>query len=163
MMKPSDPNDSLELSPDILAMLLGNSPRRVACVAAALDRATPVLTEVLTAHRTTGHGKRVRHVLWSLYTASHMVNLGEACCGLDRHIADALLAAIAARLVIGPDVEPALKEILRASGEFSRFDEMERSTPDHLPVIYPPPPVDSQTLREMADALDHLNAKADED
>lgn len=99
-------------------------------------------------------------MLWSLYTCSHAINLGDACSGLDSRIADALLAAMAARLILGAEIEPLLGEILRASGEFARFDESERSTPEHLPVIYPPPPFDSRTLRLMADSLDYSDGTA---
>lgn len=124
--------------------------------AAALQRAVPLLTETLAAHWSTGQGTRVRHVLWSLYTCSHLVNLGDACSGLDVPLAEALGAAITARLVLGPEVEATLREVLRASGEFARYDEVEQSTPDHLPVVYPFPPAESRTLREMGDAMDHF-------
>lgn len=152
------PFSSENLEPDALMTFgatLRGEQRRTSQVAAAFEQAVPLLTETLTFHWGTGQGTRVRHILWSLYTCSHTINLGDACSGLDGRIAEALLAAIAAQLFLGPQVESKLGEILRLSGEFARFDEMERSTPDHLPVIYPPPPADSQDLRQMADALDH--------
>jgi len=153
------PFSSDNLEPDALMMLgatLREERRRARQVAAASAKVEPLRTETLTFHWGTGQGTRVRHILWSLYTCSHTINLGDACSGLDGRIAEALLAAIAARLILGPQVESKLGDILRVSGEFARFDEMERSTPDHLPVIYPPPPADSQDLRQLADALDHL-------
>lgn len=124
--------------------------------AAELQHAVPLLTETLASHWSTGQGTRVRHVLWSLYTCSHLVNLGDACSGLDASLAEALGAAITARLLLGPEVETTLREVLRASGEFARYDEVEQSTPDHLPVAYPFPPSESRTLREMADAMDRF-------
>lgn len=88
-----------------------------------LQEATPLLKETLSRHWSTGQGTRIRHILWSLYySCGHLVNLGDACTGLDDNLADAVSAAINARLVFGPGVEPLLGEILRASGEFARFD-----------------------------------------
>lgn len=142
------------------------SPRRrnsAAEAATALWSAAPLLTETLTLHWSAGQGTRVRHVLWSLYTCSHLVNLGDVCSGLDAALAEALGSAIQARLVLGPDVEPLLREILEDSGEFVRFDEAERTTPAHLPVLYPFPSADPRTLREMADAIDHQVQRMDGD
>ncbi|HYF36333.1 MAG TPA: hypothetical protein VD994_13645, partial [Prosthecobacter sp.] len=51
----------------------------------------------------------------------------------------------------GPEVEPLLGEILRASGEFARFDREETATPEGLPVIYPPTPASAETLRHLPD------------
>lgn len=157
------PNSSDILESEALMMLgatLREEQRGASHVAAAFEQAVPLLTETLTDHWGTGQGTRVRHILWSLYTCSHTINLGDACSGLDRRLAEALSAAVAARLILGPDVEPKLGEILRVSGEFARFDEMERSTPKHLTVIYPPASEDARTFRKMAASLDHLNARA---
>jgi len=90
-----------------------------------LAEVTPLLTETLTHHWSTGQGTRVRHILWSLYSCSHLVNLGDACSGLDANLAEAVGTAIHARLSYGPEVEPLLGEILRVSGEFARFDREE--------------------------------------
>lgn len=129
-------------------------------IADAFVRTAPLLTETLSHHWSTGQGTRVRHILWSLYTCSHLVNLGEACSGLDRRLAEAVATAIAARLILGPEVEPALREILQNSGEFARFERKEAVTPQHLPVIYPPAPADARRLREMADAMDESDRHA---
>jgi hypothetical protein len=119
-----------------------------------LTEVTPLLTETLTHHWSTGQGTRVRHILWSLYSCSHLVNLGDACSGLDAKLAEAVGRAIHARLSYCPEVEPLLGEILRVSGEFARFDREETVTPDGLPVIYPPPPASAETLRQLADAAE---------
>ena len=119
-----------------------------------LAEVTPLLTETLTHHWSTGQGTRVRHILWSLYSCSHLVNLGDACSGLDANLAEAVGTAIHARLKYGPEVEPLLGEILRVSGEFSRFDREETATPEGLPVIYPPTPASAETLRQLADSAE---------
>ncbi len=111
-----------------------------------LVEVTPLLTETLTHHWSTGQGTRVRHILWSLYSCSHLVNLGDACSGLDTNLAEAVGAAIHARLIFGPEVEPSLGEILRVSGEFARFDREEAATPEGLPVIYPPTPASAEPI-----------------
>lgn len=135
-------------------------PLPVIAASEALDRAIPLLTQTLSQHWSTGQGTRTRHILWSLFTCSHLVNLGDVCSGLDRELADALAAAVAARLVLGPDVEPVLRRVLEDSGEFARFDQVAETTPDHLPVPYPPPPSDAASLRKMADSLDHRERQA---
>lgn len=134
---------------------------RSAEIAAAFEQVAPLLLETLTFHWSTGQGTRVRHILWSLYTCSHLINLGDACCGLDRRLAEALATAVAARLILGPEVESALREILQKSGEFSRFEREETATPEHLPVIYPPAPANAGTFRQMADSMDESDTRAD--
>lgn len=128
-------------------------------ISCALRQSIPLLTQTLAPHWSTGQGTRARHILWSLYTCSHLVNLGDACSGLDKPLAEALGTAITARLILGPEVEPVLREILEESGEFARFDKQANLTPDHLPVIYPPAAADAGRFRELARGLDHLTAR----
>lgn len=123
-------------------------------VAQKLAEVTPLLTETLTRHWSTGQGTRVRHILWSLYSCSHLVNLGDACSGLDANLAEAVSTAIHARLKFGPEIESLLGEILRVSGEFARFDREETATPEGLPVIYPPTPASAEKLRQLAVAAE---------
>lgn len=141
----------------------GRAFRNVRQEQAALKMAevTPLLTETLTHHWSTGQGTRVRHILWSLYSCSHLVNLGDACSGLDANLAEAVGTAIHARLRYGPEVEPLLGEILRVSGEFARFDREENATPAGLPVIYPPTPASAETLRQLADAAERRERSAE--
>lgn len=123
-------------------------------VAQKLAEVTPLLTETLTRHWSTGQGTRVRHILRSLYSCSHLVNLGDACSGLDANLAEAVSTAIHARLKFGPEIESLLGEILRVSGEFARFDREETATPEGLPVIYPPTPASAEKLRQLAVAAE---------
>jgi hypothetical protein len=130
-------------------------------IAGAFERTVPLLTETLSRHWSTGQGTRVRHILWSIYTCNHLVNLGEACSGLDRRLAEAVAVAITARLILGPEVETVLRGILQNSGEFARFEREEVVTPGHLPVIYPPAAAGPEELRRIADAMDHRARGAD--
>lgn len=136
----------------------GTGTQRAPGAAAALQAAAPLLIQTLQEKWTTPEGIQVRQVLWSLYTASHLVNLGRACAGLDQALADALIAAIAAHLVLGPEAEPLFDHILRDSGEIARFEEAARATPEHLPVIYPEFPLGPPALRQIADALEYSEA-----
>ena len=126
-----------------------------------LSEVTPLLTETLSHHWSTGQGTRVRHILWSLYSCSHLVNLGDACSGLDANLAEAVGTAIHARLKYGPEVEPLLGEILRVSGEFARFDREDTTTPEGMPVIYPPTPASAETLRQLANAAERRERAAE--
>lgn len=119
-----------------------------------LAEVAPLLTETLTRHWSTGQGTRVRHILWSLYSCSHLVNLGDACSGLDANLAEAVGVAIRARLIFGPEIEPLLGDILRVSGEIARFDREETATPMGQPVIYPPTPASAETLRQLVAAAE---------
>ncbi len=127
-----------------------------------LQEATPLLKETLSRHWSTGQGTRIRHILWSLYSCSHLVNLGDACSGLDDDLADAASAAINARLVFGPEVEPFFGVILRDSGEFARYDREETLTPAQSPIMYPPPPASAESLRQLADAAERLEEAEEE-
>lgn len=136
-------------------------PRHAEALRKLLE-ATPLLKETLSRHWSTGQGTRLRHILWSLYSCSNLVNLGDACSGLDPELADAVGAAINARLVFGPEMEPFFGIILRDSGEFARYDREETVTPAELPVMYPPVPASAETLRQLADAAERLE-KAEEE
>ena len=121
-----------------------------------LEAALPILTDTLRLHWTTGQGKRVRSIVWSLYNGDHPVSLGYTLCGLDEVLGRAAGTAIRARIECGAEVEPLLKSVLEDSGEMRRYEEAEAKLPEHLPVPYPPPELSARDLRELADALDIL-------
>lgn len=121
---------------------------------ADLERVAPLLTETLRDRWDTGQGTRARQLLWSLYNGSGLVALGYTCSGFDPELAEALAAAIRARLALGADVEDALKKILTDGGEFARFNAAADRTPEPHVVVYPPMPVSGETLRDLADSLE---------
>lgn len=139
---------------DIAAPLRSISHREQACI--DLDDVRPFLTELLSVHWSTGQGTRVRHILWSLYNCDHLVNLGDACSGLDRSIADAIQKLVTARLVAGPDAECIFGQILKESGEFHRYEQMEKITPGSCWVNYPPNSASPEELRNMARAAEEM-------
>lgn len=120
----------------------------------ALADATPKLMEVLEEHWSTGQGTRVRSLIWSLYNGSGLVQLGYTCSGLDPELGEAVAAAIRARLALGPDVEPILKEILENSGEMARMNAATDATPADQAILYPGPPASARSLRELADSVE---------
>ena len=121
-----------------------------------LEAALPILTDTLRQHWSTGQGKRVRAIVWSLYGGDHPVGLGYALSGLDDKIAKALGTAIQARIADGAAIEPLLKTVLQESGELRRYEQAAAKLPEHLPVPYPAPELTAAQLRELADALDIL-------
>lgn len=121
---------------------------------AALDEATPVLVKILSECWDTGQGTRVRNIIWSLYSGSHLVQLGYGLSGFDFKIGKAVSAAITARIAVGPDVEDKLRVILRESGEFDRLDAaVAAARALGKEPVYPPMPVSSDTLRRLADGV----------
>lgn len=120
------------------------------------EAALPLLTDTLRQHWSTGQGKRIRAIVWSLYGGDHPVGLGYALSGLDDKLARAIGTAIQARVSAGAAVEPLLKTVLEDSGELRRYQEVAAKLPEHLPVPYPAPELTAAQLRELADALDIL-------
>jgi hypothetical protein len=127
-----------EKSSDVLKELtsmLSLGRNRSAAAASQLDAAAPLLIEVL--QNDTHQSDQVRQIIWSLYNCSERIALGNLCSGLDLNLAVAVAAAISGRLFMGADVEPILKKILSAAGEFKRFAAAEKQTPEGMRVPYP--------------------------
>ncbi|MFC7339554.1 hypothetical protein ACFQY0_20350 [Haloferula chungangensis] len=113
---------------------------------ARLDEAAPVLTVALMSDG--GQSRKVRHILWSLYTCSHLVPLGEFCSGLDTAVARSVAAAVSARLLAGGESEERFEAILRRSGEFDRRDRIISDLASRgLPEDYPLPTETADRLR----------------
>ena len=123
-----------------------------------LEAALPLLAHTLRHHWSTGQGKRVRAIVWSLYGGDHPVGLGFAPSRIDTKLARALGPAIPTPGEARPAVEPFFKAALEESGELARYEEAAAKIPDHLPTPYPPPELTARQLRELADALDILHS-----
>jgi hypothetical protein len=54
--------------------------------------------------------------------------------------------------MVGALKEDHLHCLLTESGETRRWKEAERETPEGFKVLYPPPPLDSDALRRLADS-----------
>jgi hypothetical protein len=113
----------------------------------------PVLVEAM--RHQSGQAEKVRQIVWSLYTGSHLVPLGHACSGLDTKVAEAVAAVIAARLLAGAEIEEKLGILMKAAGEFGRCDETEAAqATQSLPLCYPLPMETAARLRELADIVE---------
>jgi hypothetical protein len=117
--------------------------------------AGPMLVDAM--RHQSGQAEKVRQIVWSIYTGSHLVALGHVCAGLDAKVAEAVAAVITARLLVGADIEEPLKSLMIEAGEFIRYDEAEASQATKgLPFCYPIPMASSERLRELADSVEAL-------
>src|SRR5690606_36428472 len=102
-----------------------------------------------------GQTEKVRQILWSLYTCSHLVPLGSVCSGLDTALAKAVSAAVAARLLAGGEIESRLQVIFMTTGELARCDEAESIQATRgLPLCYPLPLASPARLRDLSKTVE---------
>ena len=121
---------------------------------AGLDEALPIITEVLTHHWSTGGGRRMRQIVWSLWNGDTLVSLWDVLAGLDYKLGRAVARLIEAKLMGALDSDEILRRVLTESGEFARYDAAARDTPENEEVIYPPLPASAESLRKLADAVE---------
>ncbi len=118
----------------------------------SLDEALPVITEALTHHWSTGGGRRIRQIVWSIWNGSTLISLWDVLSGLDYKLGRAAAKLIDAKLAGALDSDAILRRVLEDSGEFARYDEAAADTPEGEEVIYPPLSVSAERLRELADS-----------
>jgi hypothetical protein len=97
----------------------------------------------------------LRHFVWSLWNGWHLVNLFDLSHGLDGALTDAVIILFRAAMV-GALKEDHLRSLLNESGEMRRWKEAERETPEEFEVLYPPPPLEADALRRMAESATRL-------
>ena len=119
---------------------------------AGLDEVLPVIAEVLTYHWSTGGGRRMRQIVWSIWNGSTLISLWDVLSGLDHKLGHAAAKLIEAKLMGALDGDEILRRVLKDSGEFVRYDEAAVDTPEGEEVIYPPLAVSADRLRDLADA-----------
>ena len=119
---------------------------------AGLLEALPVITKAIRVHWTTGGGYRLRQIVWSLWNGETLVGLYDVLGGLDDHLGQAVSKLLVAQLAGALDNDAYLRRVLTDSGEFARYDEAARDTPEGEDVIYPPLAVSASQLRRLADA-----------
>ena len=115
-----------------------------------LEEALPVITEALTYHWSTGGGRRMRQIVWSIWNGSTLISLWDVLCGLDYKLGRAAAKLIEAKLMGALESDEILRRMLEDSGEFTRYDEAAAETPEGEEVIYPPLAVSAERLRELA-------------
>jgi hypothetical protein len=63
--------------------------------------------------------------------------------------------------MVGTLTEEHLRCLLTESGEMRRWKEAERETPEGFEVLYPPPPLDADALRRLAESATRLEQLED--
>ena len=124
-----------------------------------LNEALPVITEVLTHHWSTGGGRRIRQIVWSIWNGSTLVSLWDVLSGLDYKLGRAAAKLIEAKLAGALESDEILRRVLEDSGEFARYDEAAADTPEDEEVIYPPLPVSAESLRKLAAMAENKEAR----
>ena len=119
-----------------------------------LDEALTTITEAIRSHWGTGGGRRLRQIVWSLWNGHTLVALWDVLGGLDHELGRAVAKLIEAKLMGALDSDEILRRVLKESGEFARYDEAARDTPEDEEVIYPPLPASAESLRKLADAAE---------
>jgi hypothetical protein len=74
---------------------------------------------------------------------------------LDNKLTDAVVTIFHAAMM-GALTEDHLRYLLTESGEMRRWREAERETPEGFEVFYPPPPLDADALRRLAESATRL-------
>ncbi len=124
-----------------------------------LDEALPVITEVMTHHWSTGGGRKVRQIVWSIWNGATLVSLWEVLSGLDYKLGRAAAKLIEAKLAGALESDEILRRVLEDSGEFARYDEAAADTPENEEVVYPPLSVSADRLRELADSAAAIESR----
>ena len=124
-----------------------------------LNEALPVITEVLTHHWSTGGGRRIRQIVWSIWNGSTLVSLWDVLSGLDYKLGRAAAKLIEAKLTGALESDEILQRVLEDSGEFARYDKAAADTPKDEEVIYPPLSISAESLRKLADAAENKEAR----
>lgn len=124
-----------------------------------LDEALTTITQAIREHWSTGGGTRLRQIVWSLWNGNTVVGLYHVFGGLDYDLGRAVAKLVEAWLVGAVDDDKYLRRVLTESGEFARYDEAQRDTPDGEEVIYPPLPISADRLRGLAEAATSKEAR----
>ena len=74
---------------------------------------------------------------------------------MDGALTDAVITLFRAAMV-GALKEDHLRCLLTESGEMRRWKEARRETPEDFEVLYPPPPLDPDALRRLAESATRL-------
>jgi Family of unknown function (DUF6130) len=77
------------------------------------------ITAAVTEHCSTGSGRRLRQIVWSIYNGRTLVNLGDVLTNFDGELCEAVATLNHAKLC-SVDMDDLLREVLKRSGEFFR-------------------------------------------
>jgi hypothetical protein len=80
----------------------GSAMKRREQAAAQLAPALEKITEALTDHWSTGSGRRLRQIVWSIYNGRTLVILGDVLTNFDGELGEAVTTLIHAKLILIP-------------------------------------------------------------
>lgn len=144
---------------DEFARQMRKARERKEAAAAELPEALEKVTQAISHHWTTGSGRRLRQIVWSIYNASTLVALGDVLANFDADLGDAVATLLRAKLAGALDSDDILRRVLKESGEFARYEAAERETPEDEEVLYPPIQVSAESLHRLADSATKREAR----
>jgi hypothetical protein len=159
IMPPIEPDANKQAVLDAFAAQMQKIRERKEAASAELPEALEMITEALKHHWSTGSGRRLRQIVWSIYNASTLVALGDVFTNFDTELGGAVATLIRAKLAGALDSDEILRRVLKESGEFARYEAAERETPEDEEVLYPPIQVSAEGLRRLADSAARLEVR----
>lgn len=132
---------------------------RKEAAAEGLDEALATITAAIKEHWSTGSGRRLRQIIWSMHNASTLVALGDVLTNFDTELGGAVAKVITAKILGAIDDDDILRRVLKESGEFARYDAVANDTPEDEEVLYPPIQVSADSLRRLAASSTKLEAR----
>lgn len=132
---------------------------RKKAAAAGLDEALATITAAIKEHWSTGSGRRLRQIIWSIYNGSTLVALGDVLTNFDTNLGGAVAKVISAKILGAIDDDDILRRVLKESGEFARFDATAKDTPEDEEVFYPHVQASADWLRRLAESATKHEAR----
>lgn len=126
-----------------------------------LDEALETICDYLKTGWSTGGGRRLRQFVWSLWNAHHLINLYDLSSGLDGRLTDAVIVVFNAAMVDALS-EDQKRRVLQESGEFARWEEASAETPEDEEVLYPPFPMSTDGLRQLAHSAEQSDRRIEQ-
>jgi hypothetical protein len=126
-----------------------------------LSEALETISEYLKTGWSTGGGRRLRQFVWSLWNGYHLINLYDLSSGLDGRLTDAVIVVFHAAMVDALS-EDQKRRVLKESGEFARWEEARAESPEDEEVLYPPFPMSTDGLRQLAHSAEQSDRRIEQ-
>ena len=132
--------------------------RKKSVPAEKLNEALETISDYLKTGWSTGGGRRLRQFIWSLWNGFHLINLYDLSSGLDGRLTDAVIVVFNAAMVDALSEEQK-RRVLKESGEFTRWEQARAETPEDEEVLYPPFPMSTDGLRQVAHSAEQSDRR----
>jgi hypothetical protein len=123
-----------------------------------LQEALATISDYLKTGWSTGGGRRLRQFVWSLWNGFHLINLYDLSSGLDGRLTNAVIIVFHAAMVDALS-EDQKRRVLKESGEFARWEQASEETPEDEEVLYPPFPMSTDGLRQVAHSAEQSDRR----